>query len=68
MRIKICFHWKKLGKTFLIFFLLAIALFLLFIGTEVSPITAAIIGVVVGGMAATICHNNWTLWHFEIID
>lgn len=64
MRIKTHIHWKNLGKAFLIFFLLGIALFLLFIWVEISPKIAALIGVVVGAGVATICSNHWTLWHF----
>lgn len=68
MRIKTHIHWKNLGKAFLIFFLLGIALLLLFIGFEIPPAIATIVGAVIGGVAATICSNHWTLWHFETID
>lgn len=68
MRIKTHFHWKNLGKAFLIFFVLGIVLFLLFILFEIDPIIAGFIGVVIGGVAATICSNHWTLWHFEKVD
>lgn len=68
MRVKTHFHWKNLGKVFLICFLLGAALFLIFIMVEIPPTIAALIGIVVGVGAATICSNHWTLWHFEIID
>ena len=68
MRIKTHIHWKNLGKIFLIFFLLGIALLLLFIKFEIPPGIAAFIGVVIGGGTAVAGANRWLLWHFEAID
>lgn len=65
LRIKTCFHWKNIAKTFGVVVLAGLILTLFFIHLNISPILALIVGVFIGCGTAIYCSNRWKLWHFE---
>ena len=65
MRIKTCFHWKNIAKTFCVFILVTLCLTLFYTYLELPFILAVVMGIFIGTGAAIYCTECWKLWHFE---